>query len=258
MRDTPDVIDKWHELATFLNWRTPFAWLVVAGFAASVVLARRWHTGAVWVLWGWAAISLAFLAYHHPLDNHLLILSVVLAVPAGIALGALAERSPWPGLAVGALALFLVAGYVQQQRRIVLDDVPEAVVAVARVLERESDPDAFVVSDHSIVPFLADRRVAGPLVDTATLRFETGSLTDAEVMRVLESWDVRAVVAGRAFAPRPQLLEALERRWPAAAGGRDSCVLRVDGRERASGLPARPLFGRPDPGRLRRARGPVA
>ena len=92
--------------------------------------------------------------------------------------------------------------------------MPEAeLVAVARVLERESDPDAFVVSDHSIVPFLADRRVAGPLVDTATLRFETGSLTDAEVMRVLESWDVRAVVAGRAFAPRPQLLEALERRY---------------------------------------------
>ena len=72
-RDTPDVIDKWHELATFLNWRTPFAWLVVAGLAASVVLVRRWQTGPVWALWAWAAISLAFLAYHHPLHyNHLL------------------------------------------------------------------------------------------------------------------------------------------------------------------------------------------
>ena len=158
----------------------------------------------------------------------------------------MAEPCRW-----AALALLLVAGYVQQQRRVVLDDVPEEpeLVAVARYLERETDPDDFVVSDHSIVPFLADRRVAGPLVDTAVLRFETGSLTDAEVMRVLESWDVRAVVAGRAFAARPQLLRrarATLRR--AAAGGRDSGVLRVDVSERASGLLAGPLLGRLCPG----------
>ena len=35
-RDTPPVIDETHELLTFLNWRTPFAWLVVAGLVASV------------------------------------------------------------------------------------------------------------------------------------------------------------------------------------------------------------------------------
>ena len=34
-------------------------------------------------------------------------------------------------------------------------------------------------------------------------------------MRELERWDVRAVVAGRAFAARPQLLRALERRYGA-------------------------------------------
>ncbi len=51
--------------------------------------------------------------------------------------------------------------------------------------------------------------VAGPLVDTATLRFQTGSLTDAEVMAVLREYDVRAVVADRAFLGRPALLEQL-------------------------------------------------
>jgi len=215
-RDTPDVIDKWHELGTFLQWRTPFAWLVVAGFVASLLLARRWQTRAVWALWAWATISLAFLAYHHPLHyNHLLVLPVVLAVPAGTALGALAERLAWRSAALGALVLVLAAGYVQQQRRVGHDDVPEEpeLVAVARVLERETGPDDLVVSDHSIVPFLADRGVAGPLVDTALLRFETGSLTDAEVLRELERYDVRAVVAGRAFATRPRLLAALERRF---------------------------------------------
>ena len=217
-RDTPDVIDKWHELATFLNWRTPFAWLVVAGSRGLGPARRGGGRRAPCGRCGrWAAISLAFLAYHHPLHyNHLLVLPVVLAVPAGIALGALAERLPWRNLALGALALLLVAGYVQQQRRVVLDDVPEEpeLVAVARFLERETDPDDFVVSDHSIVPFLADRRVAGPLVDTAILRFETGSLTDAEVMRELERWDVAAVAVGRAFTARPRLLRYLERRFP--------------------------------------------
>ena len=215
-RTTPSVIDETHELVTFLNWRTPFAWLVVAGLAASILLLRRRRLDAVWALWVWAAISLAFLVYHHPLHyNHLLVLPVVLAVPAGIALGALLEQVPKRELAVGALALILAAGYVQQQRRASLDDVPEepALVQAAELLRRETRPDDLVVSDQSIVPFLADRRVAGPLVDTAVLRFQTGSLTDAEVVRELETNGVRAVVAGRAFAHRPALLRVLEERY---------------------------------------------
>ena len=46
-------------------------------------------------------------------------------------------------------------------------------------------------------------------MDTAVLRFQTGSLTDAEVMAVLREYDVRAVVADRAFLGRPALLERL-------------------------------------------------
>ena len=97
-RDTPDVVDKWHELTTFLNWRTPFAWLVVAGLVASVLLLRRGRVGALWALWAWAAVSAAFLAYHHPLHhNHLLALPVALAVPAaGRARHAGARLAPPP------------------------------------------------------------------------------------------------------------------------------------------------------------------
>jgi hypothetical protein len=212
-RDTPAVADNSHELLTFLNWRTPFAWLVVAGLIASVALLRRRQLQPVWALWLWAALSVAFLAYHRPLhDNHLLLLPVALAVPAGIALGAVARRARLQALAVGALALVLAAGYVQQQRRVVLDDVPEEpeLVAAAQTLQRLTGPDDLVVSDESIVPFLADRRVAGPLVDTARLRFETGSLNDAEVLQVIEEYDVRAVVVGRAFTDRKRLLRSLE------------------------------------------------
>ena len=217
-RETPDVIDKWHELGTFLNWRTPFAWLVVAGLVASVVLWRRRRVGAVWALWAWAAISAAFLAYHHPLHhNHLLALPVALAVPAAVALGTVAARARRRSLALAALAVLLAAGYVQQQRRVSLDIVAERpeLVAAAEVLERVTGPDELVVSDQPIVPFLADRQVWGPLVDTAVLRFQTGSLTDEEVLRELDAGDVVAVVIGRAFLSRPALLAGIRARYRA-------------------------------------------
>ena len=141
---------------------------------------------------------------------------MVLAVPAGIALGAVARRARRQHLAVGALALVLAAGYVQQQRRVVLDDVPEepALVAAAQTLRRVTGPEDLVVSDHSIVPFLADRRVAGPLVDTAVLRFATGSLDDRTVIDVLEQRAVAAVVVGRALSERPGIIRYLEARFP--------------------------------------------
>ncbi len=215
-RDTPAVIDKTHELVTFLNWRTPFAWLVVAGLVASLALLRRRRIDAVWALWLWAALSTGFLVYYRPLHyNHLLVLPVVLAVPAGIAVGAVAARARLRNLAVAALALLLVAGYVQQQRRVVLDDVPEEaeLVQAAELLRRETGPDDLVVSDHSIVPYLADRRVPGELVDTARLRFQTGSLTPRSVLETIDRKRVSAVVVGRSFAEEPELLRALERRY---------------------------------------------
>ena len=216
-RDTPAVVDNTHELAD------------VPQLADAVRVARRRRarshrirSSPTAARAGLGALALgrallAFLAYHRPLhDNHLLLLPVVLAVPAGIALGALACGAPRQDLAVAVLALVLAAGYVQQQRRVVLDDVPEEpeLVAAAETLRRVTGPDDLVVSDHSIVPFLADRRVPGPLVDTARLRFETGSLTEADVLRELDAWDVKAVVVGRAFSEQPELLRALAREYP--------------------------------------------
>lgn len=215
-RDTPAVIDKVEAFTTFLNWRTPFAWLVVAGVVASLLLVRRRRVPAVWALWLWAVLSFGFLVYHHPLhDNHLLLLPVALSVPVGIAVAVVAQRSRYRVVALGLLCALLVAGYAQQQRRIVEDQIDEEpeLVRAAEIVRRLTRPDDLVVSDHSIVPYLADRRVAGPLVDTAVLRFQTGSLTDAEVLRELERYDVRAVVAGRAFAGRPALLRELAARY---------------------------------------------
>ena len=214
-RDTPAVVDRSHELATFLNWKTPFAWLIVAGLAASVLLLRR-RSEPVWALWAWAAVSFAFVAFHHPLHhNHLVVLPVALATPAAIGLAALAQRVRLEVAAFGVLALLLAAGYVQQHRRLAIADIPEQpeLVAAAETLRRVTGPDDLVVSDQPLVPFLADRRVWGPLVDTANLRFQTGSLTDAEVLRELDQGDVEAVVVGRAFLSRPVLLAGLRTRY---------------------------------------------
>jgi 4-amino-4-deoxy-L-arabinose transferase-like glycosyltransferase len=214
-RDTPAVVDRSHELATFLSWKTPFAWLVVAGLAASLLLLRR-RNEPVWALWVWAAVSFVFVAFHQPLHhNHLVVLPVALATPAAIGLVALARRVRPEAAALGVFAFLLVAGYVQQHRRLTIADVPEQpeLVAAAETLRRVTNPNDLVVSDQPIVPFLADRVVWGPLVDTANLRFQTGSLTDEEVLRELDEGNVRAVVVGRAFKNRPVLLAELHKRY---------------------------------------------
>ena len=96
-----------------------------------------------------------------------------------------------------------------------------ALVAAAARLEQLTRPDQLVISDQPIVAFLAHRRVPGKYVDTASLRFDTGSLTIAEVLR--DSEQVAAVVAGRAFYDRPSLMAGLRARFRhrSAARGRD-------------------------------------
>ena len=68
-----------------------------------------------------------------------------------------------------------------------------------------------MITDQPIVAFLAHRRVPGNYVDTASLRFDTGTLTDAEVLR--DSEHVAAVVAGRAFYDRQSLRSKLRARF---------------------------------------------
>ena len=104
---------------------------------------------------------------------------------------------------------------MQQHRRLALADVPEQpeLVRAAEILRRATRPDDLVVSDQPIVPFLADRRVAGPLVDTARLRFQTGSLDDETVIRELGGRSVAAVVVGRTFADRQEITRYLKARF---------------------------------------------
>ena len=69
----------------------------------------------------------------------------------------------------------------------------------AKALARLTPPGALTVDDRPIVSFLARRRVVGQLVDLAFLRWETGSLDDAKVIRGLAP--ARAVDAAQTRTP---------------------------------------------------------
>jgi len=200
-----------HQLEGFFALTTPFLWLTLAALALLPFVWRR-----VWPLWLWALLASVFILRYQPLhDNHLLVLPYAFAVPAGVTFGLVSQRLRPRVLAVAlaAGALVLAAGWVQQLHRVRLDLTPEdpALVALAARLDHVTTPDQLVISDQPIVPVLAHRRVPGKYVDTAALRFSTGSLTIPEVLRDTDK--VAAVVAGRAFYADHELMAGFRTRF---------------------------------------------
>jgi hypothetical protein len=198
-----------HQFIGFFALKTPFLWLTVA---ALLLLPLVWRL--VWPYWVWALLAAVFVLRYQPLrDNNLLVLPYAFALPAGISLGLAARRLRPRALALAAAAgaLVLAAGWIQQLHRVRLDRAPEALTAAAARLDRVTRPDQVVISDQPIVAFLAHRRVPGNYVDTANLRFDTRSLTEAEVLRDADR--VAALFVGRAFAEHPALLAALPRHF---------------------------------------------
>jgi hypothetical protein len=195
-----------------LDWKTPAAVLVVVGLACAAILVGRIEMLALGV---WIVASAAFLVYQRPLlDHHLVLLAATLAVPAGAGLGAAVVAAGKVRLAIaGVVAVMLALGFVQEQDRLA-DQTgdPPGVVWAAEQLHTRTQPDELVGTDLPIVPYLADRRVPGQLVDMSFVRLGTGSLTEAEILRELEG--VRAVVVGREFRNHPALLREIAARYP--------------------------------------------
>src|SRR5262249_49233074 len=113
-----------HQLKNLFSLRTPFTWLLVAGAVASL---REWRR--VWPLCVCPAATVVFVLSYHPLrDNHLIPVPSSFAVPAGIALGLIAQRLERRALAVAvaAVAIVLAAGWVQQLHRVDQSREPES------------------------------------------------------------------------------------------------------------------------------------
>ena len=194
---------------------TPAGVLVPIGLACAAVFLRRTEMLALGL---WIVASAAFLVYQRPLlDHHLVLIATVLAVPAGAGLGAAVRRVPRHArLAVAAVAaLALLAGLVQEERRLARQGgEPAGVRWAAAELRARTIPGELVATDLQIVAYLADRRVPGELIDSSYVRLGTGSLTDDEILSVLERDTLRAVAVGRLYGDRPELVRALRARYP--------------------------------------------
>ena len=74
-----------------------------------------------------------------------------------------------------------------------------------------------MATDLPIVPYLAGRRIPGQLIDSSYGRLLSGTLTTAEILRVLQHERIRAVVVGRNYRKKPDLIAALRARYPRLA-----------------------------------------
>jgi hypothetical protein len=177
-------------LVDYFSLRTPTTWVAAAGAVAAVAFRRHL------VLWSWAAAAMIFLLVQAPLlDHHFVLLAAALTTAAGTSLVAGRGRLLLAGLAVACAGA--AAGWVQDYRQIDRSTEPEPaeVRAAAAAVRELTRPGELVASDLPIVPWLADRRMPGDLVDTSAVRFATGSLTPRDVSRA----PVRVFVAGREF-----------------------------------------------------------
>ena len=215
---TPAVLPHPHQ-AIFhqIPRNTPFAVLAIVGAVVAAVYALLRRPLGTWALWVWVGLTIVVLLVYKPLhDNHLIAFPYALAVAAAVTIGAAVARirtRTFTAVAVAVLVAAIVPGYVQQWHRVTTGLVPQdpAAAAAARALDRITAPGAVTVDDHPIVSFLAHRRVEGPLVDLAFLRFETGSLTDADVIDGAR--DADAVVVSRALNDRPIVLAYVKERF---------------------------------------------
>jgi hypothetical protein len=225
------VIDRWSSIADLFNPRTPAFWLVIAGATVFALRAvRRRAVVAEVAFWGWAVVAFVFLATYSPIHyNHLVALPVPLALAAATSLGAQAVslRGRQRDIAVVALALVVAAGFAQQWRRVAIAGEAQSVAetASASILRRVTGPNDIVATDLPVSGVLANRLVPGPLVDSAYLRFQTGSLTPSGVLAKIDRWCVVAVVAGRAFADEPVVMAGLRKRYARESAASGATVL---------------------------------
>ena len=220
-RATPAVIDRWASIGDLFNPRTPVLWIVVAGVIVFAIrVMRRSAPPAEAALWGWAAARSR--------SSRLCATSLQPSRrPAGGA-----RRRGRTSLGAGCSAL---AGWerVGAWHSSCSSGRLRAAVAprercgrgpVSRggcgrgTLRRVTHRRDFVATDLPVAGVLAHRLVPGPLVDAAYLRFETGSLTPARVLEVIDSRCVKAVVVGRSYRVS-RIVAGLRERFDRSSSG---------------------------------------
>ncbi len=247
--ELPNLLSANDVFEQILNARAAFTWIVVLAIAilVSVAVRRRSLRPFVPLVVPAVLLALALIAIvtYKPLhENHVVLLSEVLAIGAATSLGLtvpmLGRRT---GLVVLVAASVLVAGtYMQARARVAREYAPvEAeITALAARLAAVTDPGSLVVSDQPIVPYLAHRETPGQLVDTAALRFATRTLTEGQVLREIDENCVAAVVIGRMFSTRPTLVSAIRGRFDSVETTSAGTLFFDRAGRCESGVPVRP------------------
>jgi hypothetical protein len=212
--DAPNLGANLHRIFHFLDPHTPFGLLAVTALVveAGVTLTRMPQPW--WPLWTFPPAAAVVLAAQHPLlDHHMVLLAAAWALPAGATLGAavtlLPRRLAWAAGAIGAVAL--AGGLAQQWRQLAPPSPDASVSAAVQTLEQRTPPGSRVASDLPIVPYLAGRRQPPDLVDTSSVRIESGDLSRAEILR--DARGTSAFVLGRELRRDRQLVAELRRRY---------------------------------------------
>jgi hypothetical protein len=206
--------------------QTPFGVLSLLVIAVALLAIHRRRRLPHWELWTWPVAATALLVVQRPLlDHHLVLLSAALAVPVAATAGdALrSSRGRTRTLAVAALAVAGAVAYAQQWHDVAQAAGPTAdeTHAVA-FLRSHVAATATVASDVEIVPYLAGMRQPPQLVDLSAVRVETGSITDAEVLRA--SRGSAAFVVGRTIGGHRVVRRALRRRYARLANVGDLLI----------------------------------
>ena len=210
-----------HRAATFVDPRTPFGCLVIAGAAASAVLAVRGHERRLLAaLWLWAIGGYGFILAMHPLnDHHFVFLAVSLALPAGTGLGLALEhrglRRPVGAALVLLVAAFIAAGFVKDEREVAGNVMaePAQIRWAVDQLAAHTTPGQLVVSDLPLVPYLAHRQMPGQLIDTSIARIAEEDLPPPQVLALLDRARPAAVIIGRMFQTKQAIVTGVEQRF---------------------------------------------
>ena len=194
---------------------SPFLWLVVVGAAGTLAAWRQRLLLEAVPLWLWAAAIAAFLASHRPLWAHdIVMLTAALAVASGIGLATLfADRRLAPKALAAACILAIAASIAHHTQRTPGGE-SLTIKWAAATLRARTPEGSEVASDLPIIPFLANRRQPGALVDTSTTRVGSGWLTTPTITKEIEHDPLSAVVIGHEFASDRQVVRAVEARFP--------------------------------------------
>jgi len=215
-----------------------------AAYGALVLTARR--SSASMVVLAWGATTLVALALQTPLwpKHHFLALLVVMAPIAGIGLEDVAQRVwsrrwrsgrdlVWLATGAAALAVTLVgvrsavradslrtqATPYKESGKLPSNQAYKFQDQATSLLEANSGPDDFVVTDYNVIAFNANRRLPPELCVISGKRMAVDELTAADVISVTEEYDPAAILfwSGDRLQRLPGYREWVERNYLPAA-----------------------------------------